>query len=354
MVSPQMIAMMGLPPGVKSALMNFNQSMFPWGAAAGLAMGRMPLLNLSLMIVYMIAAIWFGRWQFHRSLHFDVDAARAQSGHGGTTSGAGWTAILFRWPRHLFADPLAALVEKEMQTLARSSRFRLVFFMGFTFGLVVWLPLTLGRNGLGQSGAMESNFLTWISVYSVMMLGEVALFNSFGFDRTAAQFYWIAPVKVRTVLLAKNITASVYIFLELIIISVVCLALRLPISGFKIAEAFAVTTVMAVFFTGLGNLGTVYYPRSANPQTSWRARGGSKFQMWMLLVYPLLGVPIGLAYMARYAFESQLGFYGVLLLTFGFALAFYWVAMDTAEEGALARKEQILVALSEGEGPIGS
>jgi len=354
MVSPQMIAMMGLPAGVKSALLNFNQSMFPWGAAAGLAMGRLPVLNLSLMLLYTAAAIWFGRWQFHRSLHFDVDAARAQSGHGGTTTGAGWTAILFRWPRHLFADPLAALVEKEMQSLARSSRFRLVFFMGFTFGLVVWLPLTFGRNGLSQGGAMESNFLTWISVYSVMMLGEVALFNSFGFDRTAAQFYWIAPVQLRTVLLAKNITASVYIFLELSIITLVCLILRLPISGLKIAEAFAVTTVMAVFFTGLGNLGTVYYPRAANPQNSWRARGGSKFQMWMLLVYPVLGIPIGLAYMARYAFELQIGFYGVLLLTFGFAVAFYGVAMDTAEQGALKRKEQILVALTEGEGPIGS
>lgn len=354
MVSPQMIAMMGLPPEVKSALMNFNQSMFPWGAAAGLAMGRLPVWNLSLMILYTIGAIWFGRWQFHRSLHFDADAARAQSGHGGTTSGAGWTQILFRWPRHLFADPLAALIEKEMQTLARSSRFRLVFFMGFTFGLVVWLPLAFGRNGLGQGGALESNFLTWISVYSVMMLGEVALFNSFGFDRSAAQFYWIAPVKLRTVLLAKNITASVFIFLELIIITVVCLVLRLPISGFKVLEAFAVTIVMAVFFTGLGKLGTIYYPRSANPQHSWRSRGGSKFQMWMLLVYPTLGIPIGLAYMARYAFESQLGFYGVLLLTFGFAICFYWVATDTAEQGAKERKEQILVALTEGDGPIGT
>ncbi len=354
MVSPQMVAMMGLPPAVKSALVNFNQSLFPWGAAAGLAMGRTPVLNLSLMVVYTAVAIWFGRWQFHRGLHFDVDAARALSGHGGTTSGARWTAVLFRWPRHLFTDPLAALVEKEMQSLARSSRFRLVFFMGFTFGLVVWLPLAFGRNSFSKTGPIESNFLTWISVYSVMMLGEVALFNSFGFDRMAAQIYWIAPVKLRTVLLAKNITASVYIFLELTIITLVCMVLRLPVGGWKIVEAFAVTSVLAVFFTGLGNLGSIYYPRAVNPQNSWRARGGSKFQMWMLLAYPVLGIPIGLAYLARYAFESQLGFYAVLLLTFGLSVSFYWVAMETAEEGARGRKEQILVALSEGEGPIRS
>lgn len=353
MVSPQMIAMMGIPPSVKAALVGFNQSLFPWGAAAGLAMGHKVALNFSLSLVYMAAAIWFGRWQFHRSLHFDVDAARAQSGHGGTTSGATWTAALFRWPRRLFRDPLGALVEKEMQSLARSSRFRLVFFMGFTFGLVVWLPLAFGRHGLTKSGPVESNFLTWISVYSVMMLGEVALFNSFGFDRMAAQLYWIAPVRLRTVLIAKNITASVYIFLELTIITLVCLALRLPVSGWKISEAFAVTAVLAVFFTALGNLGTVLYPRAANPQNSWRARGGSKFQLWMLLAYPLLGIPVGFAYLARYAFESQAAFYLVLLLAFGMAFAFYSVALDSAEEAGYERREKILTALSAGEGPIG-
>lgn len=354
MVTPQMIAFVGVPPAVKTTLMNFNQSMFPWGAAAALAMGKMPQLNLSLVVLYCAAAMWFGKWQFHRSLHFDVDAARAQSGHGGTNSGSRWTDLLFRWPRKLFPDPLAALVEKEMQSLARSSRFRLIFFMGFTFGLVIWLPLAFGKVIPGRGGPLQSNFLTWISVYSVMMLGEVALFNSFGFDRSAAQFYWLAPVKLRTVLLAKNITASVYIFLELTIITLACLALRLPITGLKIAEAFAVTTVLAVFFTGLGNIGTIYYPRAANPQNSWRSRGGSKFQLWMLLAYPTLGIPVGLAYLARYAFASELAFFVLLAFVFLLSVAFYFVAMDTAETGAMERREKIMAALTEGEGPIGS
>ncbi len=354
MVSPQMVALMGLPPAVREALVGFDQRYFPWGVTASLAMGRNLALNLPLMIVYLVLAVWFGRWQFHRGLHFDVEAARAQSGHGGTTSGASWSRALFAWPGWLFRDPLAALVEKEMQSLARSSRFRLVFFMGFTFGLVVWLPLAFGRHGLSRSGPIESNFLTWISVYSVMMLGEVALFNNLGFDRTAAQLYWIAPVSFRTVLLAKNIAASVYILLELTVITLVCLVLRLPITGIKIAEAFIVTIVLAMFFTALGNLGSVYYPRAANPQNSWRARGGSKFQLWMLLAYPLLGVPIGLAYLARYAFETQIAFFAMLGLTFLLSLAFYSVAIDTAREGALERREKILAALSEGEGPIGT
>ena len=358
MVSPQMIALVGLPPALKQVVMGFNQSTLPWGAAAALAMGKNVGRSLPVVLAWTAFAIWFGRWQFQRGLAFDVDAARALSGHGGTTSATGWTDVLFQWPRRLFPDPLAALVEKEMQSLARSARFRLVFFMGFTFGLVVWLPVVFGkafRDGGGASGGvMQNNFLTWISVYSVMMLGEVALFNSLGFDRMAAQLYWLAPVRMRTVLLAKNITASVYIFLELTIICAACLALRLPVTPIKIAEAFAVTAVMALFFTGLGNIGSIYYPRPANSQNSWRSRSGGKFQVWMLLAYPVLGIPIGLAYLARYAFDSEAAFFFVIGFDGLLALAFYWVAMETAERGARERKEQILTALGAGEGPIGA
>jgi ABC-2 type transport system permease protein len=354
MVTPQMVAVMGLPPAVRQAFTEWNQSLLPWGVAAELAMGLKLPRNIALSAVYLGLAVWFGQWQFHRSLHFDADSVRAAGDHGGTTRG-GWADVLFRWPRLLFADPLGALVEKEMQSLARSARFRLVFFMGFTFGLVLWLPIVFGRQGwMSSINTGESNFLTWISVYSVMMLGEVALFNSFGFDRTAAQLYWIAPVKLRTVLLAKNITASVYIFLELAIISIVCLLLRLPVGGWKVVEAFAVTAVLSVFFAGLGNLGTVYYPRSADPQNAWRSRGGSKFQMWMLLAYPMLAVPVGFAYLARYAFDSRIAFFVMLGVCLGIAGAFYRVALDTAEEVGQQRREDILTALSKGDGPIGT
>lgn len=354
MVSPQMIALIGLPPAIKAGVLGFNQSKFPWGAAAALAMGKSVQWSLPLMLAWTAIAIWFGRWQFARGLSFDVEAARAQSGHGGTTTGKSWVDALFQWPRKIFTDPLAALVEKEIQNLARSSRFRLVFFMGFTFGLVVWLPVVFGRAFRGSGGVMQNNFLTWISVYSVMMLGEVALFNSLGFDRMAAQFYWIAPVRFRIVLIAKNITACVFIFLELTIICAACLALRLPITGEKIAEAFAVTGVLVLFFTGLGNIGSVYYPKPSNPQNSWRSRSGGKFQVWMLLAYPVLGIPIGLAYLARYAFESELAFFAMIGFDAILAIAFYWVALETAERGALERKEQILTALGHGEGPIGT
>ncbi|MFO0282136.1 MAG: hypothetical protein ACK532_09495 [Acidobacteriota bacterium] len=110
--------------------------------------------------------------------------------------------------------------------------------------------------------------------------------------------------------------------------------------------------MLAMFFAALGNLGSIYYPRAADSQSSWRSRGASKFQFWMLLAYPILGVPIGLAYLARYAFDSQLAFFATLGFAFLLSLVFYTVATSTAHQAAIERREQILAALSAGEGPI--
>ena len=351
MVSPQMVTVMGLPPGFKDKLLHFNQLWMPWTAPAVLAAGQWSWAAAASVLAWLVGAVWFGRWQFHRTLYFDTEAVRAQSEKGGAGNGA--LEALFAWPRRVFRDPLAALVEKELKSLARTPRFRLVFMMGFTFGLVIWLPLAFGKPMGNGRGAFASNFLTWISVYSIMLLGEVALFNNLGFDRAAAQFYWLAPVRIRTVLLAKNIAAFVYIVLEVGSVTLACVVLRLPIDPAKIAEAFAVTLLLATFFAALGNIGSIYYPRYANPQQAWRSRGGGKFQAWMLLAYPVLAVPIGLAYMARWATESQVAFYAVLAVTAGIGWAFYRVAMDTAEQAAEEKREQILGALSAGDGPIG-
>ena len=69
----------------------------------------------------------------------------------------------------LLGDPLGALIEKEVRFLSRSPRFRLVFLMGFTFGLLIWLPVALGRQGVSQS-FLSGNYLTVVSVYSLLLL----------------------------------------------------------------------------------------------------------------------------------------------------------------------------------------
>jgi hypothetical protein len=71
-----------------------------------------------------------------------------------------------------------------------------------------------------------------------------------------------------------------------------------------------------------------------------------------MLLYPAVAIPVVLAYLARYAFQSQAAFYGMLVFGAVFAGIFYWVSLDSASRAAAERKEQVVTALSAGEGPV--
>jgi ABC-2 type transport system permease protein len=65
-------------------------------------------------------------------------------------------------------------------------------------------------------------------------------------------------------------------------------------------------------------------------------------------------LPVALAYLARYAFDSEWAFFAVLL--FGAVLGglLYWFSMGSAVKAAANRTEQIIAALSQGDGLVQS
>jgi ABC-2 type transport system permease protein len=254
-------------------------------------------------------------------------------------------------PSVLFRDPLGALVEKEIRFLARSPRFRLVFMMGFTFGLVVWLPLAFGRHGAAQS-FVGRNFLTAVSVYSVLLLSEVCFWNSFGFDRSAAQFYFLAPVPFSRVLMGKNLSATLFIVLEFVAVTTVSASLGMPIDPLKLGEAFAVAAVISLFLLGAGNLMSVHQPRGVNPESSFRSSAAGRVQSLLFVVYPIAFAPTALAYLARWAFDSELAFFAVLAFDAVAGVVVYRVATQSAVQSAERLKETFLAALAAGDGPI--
>ncbi len=319
--------------------------LWPWGAAYRLMLvSPAPAVTLA---AWTAAAYLFARWQFSRSLHYDVQAVQATRPPARDHA---WTGRLYRLPSLALPDPLGAMVEKELRSLARTPRFRLVFVMGFSFGLAVWLPMVL-RGGGGHS-AMSGIFLTVVSIYALTLLGQVTYWNAFGFDGPAAQIYFAAPVSMRLSLAGKNIAAAIFIILEIAAVSLACSMLRVGISPGKIAEAFLVTAVAALYLLGVGNLGSVNYPRAMSPQrvSAGGARGGA--QGLVLIFYPVALLPVGLAYLARYAFGSQTAFYVVLACAAGLGAAVYGMALESAASTARRRRETILAELWRGAGPM--
>ena len=327
-----------------------SNPIWPWGAAAHFmlapAAGKLPEA-FAVLLSWMTAAYLFGRWQFNRSLRYDFQQAQATVA---SAKGRPWAERLYRLPALVLPDPLCAIVEKELRSLVRTPRFRLVFVMGFSFGLVVWLPMML--RGRVTHSAVSGNFLAVVSLYALFLLAQVTYGNAFGFDRSAAQIYFSAPVAISRALAGKNIAAAIFIFLEIAAVAGACSLLRLGISPGQIAEAFLVTAIAALYLLGIGNLSSVNYPRPMSAQRVSGGGGGGRAQGLLFLLYPIAMLPVFLAYLARYAFDNQIVFYGILAFAAALGVAIYWMAMESAVSTARNRRETILAELSRGEGPM--
>jgi ABC-2 type transport system permease protein len=348
---PQMLIATGSGEKLQKLIPFTANVLWPWIATAGLAQGRITWVNFGAMIGWTLAAYAFGRSQFERGLRFD--AAESLAPKGGSSRVSDWAETLYRLPGRLLADPLGALVEKELRVLSRSARFRLVFLMGFSFGLIIWLPITFGKSGANESW-MAHNYLAMVSVYALVLLSDVLFWNVFGFDRSAAQIYFLTPVKLKTVLLAKNITAMLALLIEVTIIGLVCAALRFPVDPVKLLEAYAVAATVAVYLMAAGNISSAYNPKPVDPSKSFRSSAGRQTQAFLTLLLPVGLIPIFLAYGARYAFRSNAAFFGVLLVEFLIGVAAFRIACDSAVAAAESRKENMIAVLGGGEGLISS
>jgi ABC-2 type transport system permease protein len=346
---PQMFLVAGPPQKLQLLIEPAVGPGTPWGAAARLMIGRPDMFALATLLVWTALAWRLGRAQFERSLRFDASAARSTERASG--SRLNLLDRLVRISGMLLKDPLAALVEKEIRFLSRSPRFRLLFLMGFSFGLIIWLPLAIRGD---PDSVFRTNYLTIVSAYALMLLGEICFWNNFGMDRGAAQTYFVMPVKLSTVLVAKNIAAMFFILLEIALIALSCAILQMPVTFASASEAFAVTVVLTLIMQAIGNLISTRYPRAIDPAQSWRSGSVGRVQAYLLFLYPVASAPIFLAYGARYAFESEVALYAVLLIDFVIGLIVYAIALQSSVETAETRKEDMILALSSSQGPIGS
>ena len=199
---------------------------------------------------------------------------------------------------------------------------------------------------------MAENYLTFVAVYGLLLLADVTFWNCFGFDRGAVQIYFVAGVPLSTVLIAKNIAAAVAVFLEMALITTVCFLIRLPMTPLKVAEAFAVIGVFTVYVLAVGNLGSTRFPRPIDPKQSWRTSSAGRFQALLLLIFPVIAIPLGLAYLARWALESEAAFFGVLAFVAVLGGVLFWIALESSVAALERGKEAVVAALSEQSGPI--
>ncbi len=200
---------------------------------------------------------------------------------------------------------------------------------------------------------MSNNILPIVNLYGLLLLGDVLLWNVFGFDRGAAQLYFVTPVPFKTVLRAKNVAAITFIVLQTFAVWIIAALVRVPFRGFSIANAAAASAVVGVFFLCIGNLSSIAMARPIDPSQTFRKQGGGRMQLWVLICMIGMAVLVGFALLARWALDTEWAFLGVLLLEFAVGVIVYRVATDSAVERAERDRERMIDALTKGPSPIG-
>ncbi len=344
---PQFIVLSGSAPKIRNVLTFVPVSVLPWSAAAQIVCGRARWSAFAVLSVWILFALWFGHSQFERSIAIEVEG---EPGEPESARRAERFSFLYTWPAHLFRDPTAALIEKQIRSLSRASRFRVVFVMGFTFGLLIWLPMSLG--GRHSHSFLSENFFAVVCVYAVMLMTDLLFFNSFGPDCGAVQVYFVIPVSLERVIFARNVAALFFVFADVAIVGLICVVVRLPLTGFGILEALAVCVVLCTFLLSFGNVASVWNPRGVNMTQAFRSGGASRVQWLALIAFPLGCAPLALAYLARFAFDSEAAFFGVLLLFEAVAIYVYKLGLESAAHRAERDRERIIETLSRSSGLV--
>lgn len=321
----------------------------PWSATAHMFTGNDPWTAVAVMLGWCALATAFALWQFQTTLRFDPEAAQSAGSGAAKTTRPGLMETFYRMPSTLLPDPMGALLEKEFRYLLRSARFRMLFLMSCAIGVFMARAFTRG-----VPSSWGPSFLTPASAYSLLMLGEVCIWNIFGFDRSAAQMYFVAPVPFTRVLMAKNLAAAGCITLAQTLTIGLCAAFGFPVTASLIADTAAVIAVVTLYLVCAGNYMSINNARPTDPDSSMRTRAAGGAQALLIFLYPVVFLPAGLAYLARWIFESQLAFFGVLAVMGAIGAVAYSLALESAVELADRKRESMVTALSAGQGPISS
>lgn len=322
----------------------------PWFEFSSLALGRFSVSALLICIVWVGLAALFAKYQFTRSLKRDYSSAIV-SGRGTSHTEPRFSFdLLLSWPSHVFHDPVGAMVEKDLRILARSARFRVIFGMACLFSMVIFFPLAFGKS---PNSFVAQNYLPGVSAYGLLIVGEVLLWNTFGFDRKAAQLYFVAPVPFALVLRSKNIVAFLVIALMTLLIACLGALFRTNVTFASFLSSVALTFVLTLFFVAVGNITSVTMSRAIDPNQAFRNQNSAKASLWLMLCFLLLAIPVGLAFVAKWAFGSDWAYFGVLAVDFILGAVCYRIATESAATRAEKDREKLIDALSKGSGPIG-
>jgi len=246
------------------------------------------------------------------------------------------------WDLRGFSGPIAAIFEKETRYLLRSGPVLFMFVMPIVILLLFRLNPAVSGGGHGTLASLPDWAFPVGSAYALLMLTNI-VYNSFGSDGGGLQFFLIAPVPMRDVLFAKNISHTAVLAINTTLVFVATSFLYGPPRPDIVFVTLAALLFALPLNLSAGNLMSVYSPKRYDLAAFGRQRATSATALVGMLVQALV---VGISFLVIFAAHhfGRLWLAGVAFFPLA-AVSFlvYWLILNKAARAAVDRRE-VLVA----------
>jgi ABC-2 type transport system permease protein len=248
-----------------------------------------------------------------------------------------------------FPAPVAAVFEKEFHYLSRSGPmlFNLVMPLVILFIFLLGPASPARRPGMvahGPGPGLAAFAFPFGVAYALLILSNLT-FNSFGTEGAGVQFYFVAPVPFRQIMLAKNLMHGLLLAFEVCLLWVVVSLVRRPPSiGLTLATLAGTLFAALVNFTA-GDLMSLYSPKKFDYAVFGRQRASGSTALVVVGVQ-LVIIPICAVTFAITAHYGRIWLATVVLLAFAAAaFAAYAILLNRIDRIATARRESLIAEL---------
>jgi len=240
--------------------------------------------------------------------------------------------------------PVAAIFEKECRYLSRSGPMLFTLIMPIVILMIFRLtPLKTDRDSF-LLRAPDFAFPIG-ALYALLMLTNL-VYNNFGADGSGIQFFFVAPVRFREIVRAKNLVHASILALEMTLVwLVVFFVFRPPSLDFTLATVAGILFAAPVNFA-VGNLLSLYTPKKFDFGTFGRQRAANTTTFASLgvqaVVFGIAAAAIVPAYFLHRMWIATLA----LLTLAAIAFVFYEFVLSRVDRIAIARRETLISELS--------
>jgi ABC-2 type transport system permease protein len=304
--------------------------------------GEYPLAlgSFALLCAYTLAVLWLLnlrlRAQF-RGENLSEAAAR-------TAAPVAPQPIRLGWNIPGISGAVSAVLEKEMRYLSRSGPTLFTLLMPAVILLIFRFSPGKTDSAGGLLGHASDLAFPVGAAYTLLILTNL-VYNSFGADAAGIQFYFVSPVRFREILLGKNLTHSLVLAGEMVLVWAAASLLYRPPPGDILLASLSGVFFALVVNLSVGNLLSVYTPKKVDLAALGRQRAS---QVTALLSLGIQAAVLGLCALAILVARAyqQIWLAAIVFLALAaLAIVIYFLVLQRIDSIVLQRREAMIAEL---------